>query len=182
MQPVENVSWNTIRGDSSTYNWPNSAEVDSNSFVGRLQARTGLNFDLPTEAQWEYACRAGTTSTYNNGGDTENDLKQLGRYSGNRFDGKGGFSYHTNVGSYESNAWGLYDMHGNVWDWCLDWYGGLLSGVTDPVGPSSGSRRVARGGSWYSNADGCTSSLRDHGSPSLVDSDNGFRLVRTLPE
>ena len=183
MRPVEQVSWNTIRGNSSTYNWPGSANVDSNSFVGRLQARTGLSFDLPTEAQWEYACRAGTTSTYNNGGDAENDLKQLGRYSGNQSDGKGGYSSnHTKVGSYQPNAWGLYDMHGNVGEWCLDWSGSLSSGVTDPRGSSSGSYRVLRGGCWGNVAGDCTSSFRGSNYPSNVYSDDGggFRLVRTL--
>ena len=181
MRPVEKVSWNMIRGDSSTYNWPGSANVDPNSFMGRLQARTGLNFDLPTEAQWEYACRAGTTSKYNNGGDTEDDLRQLGRYAGNKSDGKGGYTdAHTKVGSYKPNAWGLYDMHGNVWEWFLDWYGNLSSGVTDPQGSSSGSTRVLRGGGWYDGVDTCASSLRYHDSPSRVFYSIGFRLVRTL--
>ena len=184
MRPVEWVSWDTIRGDSSTYDWPSSANVDSSTFIGKLQARTGLNFDLPTEAQWEYACRAGTTSTYNNGGDTENDLKQLGRYCNNRSDGKGGTDAHTKVGSYEPNAWGLYDMHGNVLEWCLDWYGNLVSGVTDPQGSSSGSGRVLRGGSWYYYADNCASSRRYDDFPSdegdYYGGSLGFRLVRTL--
>ena len=181
MRPVEWVSWNTIRGDSSTYNWPGSANVDSSTFIGKLQARTGLNFDLPTEAQWEYACRAGTTSTYNNGGDTENDLRELGRYAGNQSDGKGGYSSnHTKVGSYQPNAWGLYDMHGNVYEWCLDWYGNLASGVTDPKGSSSGSSRVLRGGGWFLDAGGCTSSLRGSNLPSSGGNGCGFRLVRTL--
>ena len=181
MRPVESVSWNTIRGNSSSYNWPSSANVDSNSFVGRLQARTGLNFDLPTEAQWEYACRAGTTSKYNNGGDTENDLRELGRYSGNRSNGKGGYTdAHTKVGSYEPNAWGLYDMHGNVREWCLDWHENLSSGVTDPVGSSSGSYRVRRGGGWSHDASRCTSSYRDYYLPSNDTDSFGFRLVRTL--
>ena len=180
MRPVDRVSWNTIRGNSSTYNWPGSANVDSNSFVGRLQARTGLNFDLPTEAQWEYACRAGTTSTYNNGGGTENDLRELGRYSGDKSDGKGGYTdAHTKVGTYEPNAWGLYDMHGNVWEWCLDWYGNLANGVTDPEGSSSGSYRVSRGGGWVNDGDHCASSSRSY-SPSDRSDGYGFRLVRTL--
>ena len=182
MRPVECVSWNTIRGDSGNYNWPSSADVDLTTFMGRLQARTGLNFDLPTEAQWEYACRAGTTSSYNNGGTTEDDLKQLGRFWGNRSDGNGGSSEHTNVGSYLPNAWGLYDMHGNVWEWCLDWYGGLTSGVTDPKGSSSGAYRVLRGGSWDSSADCCTSSYRVSYFPSSDYYDDGFRLVRTLSD
>ncbi len=80
-RPVERVSYNDIRGSSVGTNWPSSSAVDAKSFLGRLRAKTGLDgFDLPTEAQWEYACRAGTTSKYNNGGDTEDDLKTLGRY------------------------------------------------------------------------------------------------------
>ena len=183
MRPVESVSWNIIRGDSSTYNWPSSANVDPSTFMGRIQARTGLNFDLPTEAQWEYACRAGTTSKYNNGGDSWNDLKLLGRYYDNRSDGKGGYSdAHTKVGSYQPNAWGLYDMHGNVSEWCLDWYGSLSSGVTDPEGSSSGSCRVLRGGCWSSEAGNCAASRRstDFYGPSYGSGYRGFRLVRTL--
>ena len=195
MRPVENVSWNMIRGDSSTYNWPSSANVDSSMFMGKLQARTGLKFDLPTEAQWEYACRAGTTSKYNNGGDTVADLKKLGRFLFNQAgraweesdadlarhepDGKGGYSErHTVVGSYLPNAWGLYDMHGNVWEWCLDWKGNLSGGVTDPQGSSSGSDRVRRGGSWNSDTVvHCTSSHRGNNDPSYVNSYVGFRLA-----
>ena len=197
MRPVEWLSWNMIRGDSSKYNWPSSAHVDSSTFIGKIQARTGLNFDLPTEAQWEYACRAGTTSKYNNGGDSEADLKKLGRFMLNQKmrgykepdtsfakhvpDGKGGcLEAHTVVGSYQPNAWGLYDMHGNVVEWCLDRYGNLSGGVTDPQGSSSGSDRVRRGGSWSSNVDGCTSSSRIHDNPSSVLYSLGFRLVRTL--
>ena len=184
MRPVENVTWEMIRGDSSTYNWPNVTEVDPASFVGRLQARTGLNFDLPTEAQWEYACRAGTTSTYNNGGSTASDLKKLGRYSGNASDGKGGYSKgHTVVGSYEANGWGLYDMHGNVYEWCLDGYGNLAGGVTDPVGPASASKRVERGGGWNSSdTSRCSSTYRLGGYPSSAYNDCGFRLVQTGTE
>ena len=178
MRPVEKFSWNTIRGGS----WPSPSTVDANSFVGRLRARTGLDFDLPTEAQWEYACRAAMTNTYNSGAGTEDALRVLGRYGGNRFDGKGGYSEHTTVGSYMPNAWGLYDMHGNVWEWCLDWYGSLTNGVTNPAGSSSGSYRGDRGGSWSSGASECTSSYRGHYQPSKVSDSLGFRLVRTLSE
>ncbi len=196
-RPVEKVSWNAIRGDSATYNWPSSVNVDSSTFIGKIQARTGLKFDLPTEAQWEYACRAGTTSKYNSGGDTEADLRKLGRFLFNQAertgkesdaafakhepDGKGGCSEcHTVVGSYLPNAWGFCDMHGNVWEWCLDWHSDLSSGVTESVGPSSGSRRVLRGGSWNSGADGCTSSYRSNNLPSGKGYSIGFRLARTL--
>lgn len=179
MRPVERVSYNDLRGSSAGANWPASSAVDATSFLGKLRAKTGLDgFDLPTEAQWEYACRAGTTSVYNNGGDTEDDLKTLGRYSGNKSDGRGGYTdAHTTVGSYAPNAWGLYDMHGNVWEWCLDWYGTLSYGA-DPVGSASGSYRVLRGGSWYYVADGCASSYRSNIYPSYrYNGDCGFRLV-----
>ena len=188
MRPVEQGSIDAIRGNSDTYNWPSTAEIDPNSFMGRLRTRTGLkNLDLPTEAQWEYACRAGTTSDYNNGGDTEDDLRLLGRYEGNCSDGKGGYSQHTTVGSYLPNAWELYDMHGSVEERCLDWYGDLLGEVTDPVGPSSGPIRVLRGGAWF--CDGkfghCTSSSRFYRAltaQSYPYTFVGFRLVRTLSE
>ncbi|MBR4170750.1 MAG: formylglycine-generating enzyme family protein [Kiritimatiellae bacterium] len=187
-RPVEQVSYSTIRGSSNGSQWPSSSSVDSSSFLGKLRARTGLEFDLPTEAQWEYACRAGTTSDYNNGGSTTNDLKQVGRYWDNSSDNKGGYSsYHTTVGSYQPNAWGLYDMHGNVLEWCLDWDGDrMLAYGTDPKGSSSGSYRVLRGGSWSIITGSCTSSFRYYYRPS-DESINfygyyGFRLVRTLSE
>ena len=180
MRPVEMVSYNKIRGASEGSKWPLSSAVDSTSFMGKLRSRTGLDFDLPTEAQWEYACRAGTKSSYNNGGDSVSDLKRLGRYDGTQFDGKGGYYDHTTVGSYQPNAWGLYDMHGNVWEWCLDWYGDLSS-ATDPSGSSSGSSRVLRGGGWCSQT-GCTSSSRIGLGPQYGENDWGFRLARTLSE
>lgn len=177
MRPVEDVSYNAIRGSSAGAGWPGSSLVDGTSFLGKLRAKTGLDtFDLPTEAQWEYACRAGTTSTYNNGGNTEDDLETLGRYSGNTSDGRGGYSQnHTTVGSYAPNAWGLYDMHGNAREWCLDWYG-TLAGGTDPKGVTSGSSRVWRGGGWYYGASKCTSSYRDGDNPSNSYDSLGFRL------
>ena len=177
MRPQMSISYNTIRGSSAGAGWPASSLVDGTSFFGKLRAKTGLDtFDLPTEAQWEYACRAGTTSTYNNGGNTEDDLKTLGRYSGNGSDGRGGYSSGaTVVGSYSPNAWGLYDMHGNAYEWCLDWYGSLAGG-TDPKGATSGSYRVVRGGSWYYAASDCTSSDRYDYPPSSGFNYIGFRL------
>ncbi len=177
-RPVEKVSWNMIRGQSSIYNWPDVQGVASDSFVGALRQKTGLAaLDLPTDAQWEYACRAGTTTDFNNGKNWSGNnpcpnMDEVGRYWNN-----GGSDYSdscaTNagtaaVGSYDPNKWGLYDMHGNVWEWCLERYS------------SSGSYRVERGGSWYNNASFCTSSFRSHDDPSGVYNVSGFRLVRTL--
>lgn len=183
MRPVEWVSWNDIRGNSSTYNWPNVTTVYSSSFIGKLQAKTGLNFDLPTESQWEYACRAGTTSNYNNGGSNDADMKILGRSSDNRTDGRGGYGEHTTVGSYAPNAWGLYDMHGNVNEWCLDWYSSLNGdAIADWKGASSGSYRVQRGGHLIFSASHARSSYRYDNTPSNRNYSCGFRLSRTLAE
>ena len=180
MRPVESVSWGEIRGNSSTYNWPTVRTVDPNSFVGRIQERTGLAFDLPTEAQWEYACRAGTAGDFNNG----SDYNLLGRISSTQKDLRGGFSQHTTVGQYLSNTWGLYDMHGEVYEWCLDWYGTIdpLTPESDSYGAGSGSDRVRRGGCWMINDYYAWSGYRDGKLPwlSTYYYYYGFRLGRTL--
>ena len=182
--PVEKVSYDMIRGSSNGAMWPASDAVDSSSLMGVLRARIGgLKFDLPTEAQWEYACRAGTTSDYNNGGNSSADIKLLGRYSGNKTDGKGGYNNsETIVGSYLPNSWSLYDMHGNLQEWCLDWYASSLGGGTDPKGPTSGSYHVTRGGYWDSSMEYVTSSKRyntEH-SASYGSEIVGFRIARTV--
>ena len=171
-RPMENVSYNAIRGSSNGAKWPASNAVDSSSFLGKLRARTGLDFDLPTEAQWEYACRAGTTTTYSYGNSSS------GNYMWYRDNST---SQTHEVGTKSPNPWGLYDMHGNVWEWCLDWYGTLSYG-TDPKGSSSGSYRVVRGGSWFSYASYCNSSYRAVHSPSSEYDYGygGFRLSRAL--
>ena len=161
-RPVEKVSYNAIRGSSNGANWPSSNAVDSSSFMGMLRARTGLDFDLPTEAQWEYACRAGTTTTYSYGDSANGDYMW---YKSNSS------SQTHDVGTKQPNPWGLYDMHGNVWEWCLDWYASSLSG---------GSDRAHRGGGWSNNASFCTSSYRSYGNPSYEFHYTGFRLARAL--
>ena len=177
MRPVEQVSWTTVRGSND---WPTVRTVAPDSFVGRLQARTGLSFDLPTESQWEYACRAGTTSKYNNGGNSETDLRFVGRYSGNQYDDVGGYTNaHVTVGSYLPNDWGLYDMHGNVRECCLDRYGTSLPSGTDPEGPANGSpnSRSVRGGGFDAMASVCASSTRRSCSTLLSYTSQGLRLA-----
>ena len=171
--PAYYVSYNDIRGSSSGARWPASSAVDAASFLGRLRAKTGLEFDLPTEAQWEYACRAGTTTKY---------------YWGDAMDDAYAWYWDNSdstthpVGTRLPNAWGLYDMSGNVWEWCRDWYGTLAYGA-DPVGSASGSYRVLRGGRWNLNSSYCTSSSRGGLAPSPLWYDyNGFRLVRVLSD
>lgn len=170
--PAYYVSYDDIRGSSSGARWPASSAVDASSFLGRLRAKTGLDFDLPTEAQWEYACRAGTTTTYYWG-----DLMD-GAYAW--YDSNSGSKAHP-VGTSLPNAWGLYDMGGNVREWCRDWYGTLAYGA-DPEGSASGSSRVIRGGSWRYNSVSCTSSFRSRNDPSNRYNNGGFRLVRVLSD
>ncbi len=186
MRPVESISYNMIRGDYKGSCWPNNGDVDDYSFLGIFRAKTKLPFDLPTEAQWEYACRAGTTTAWNNGTDITDkyhdpELDKLGRYSNNQEDGKGGyFSDHTTVGSYFPNAWGLYDMHGNVWEWCLDWGGEYEGDSIDPKGYSNGYFRILRSGSSsLCPAFGCRSAYRltGYGKPDYFNYDFGFRIV-----
>ena len=165
-------AYNDIRGSSSGRWWPPSSAGDASSFLGKLRAKTGLDFDLPTEAQWEYACRAGTTTTYYWGDSMDGAYAWYSSNSGSKT--------HP-VGTRLPNAWGLYDMGGNVWEWCRDWYGTLAYG-TDPVGSASGSYRVDRGGSWNSSADLCASSYRDNSDPSYRHFNYGFRLVRVLSD
>lgn len=177
-RPVE-VSWNALRGNSSTYNWPTVKTVDPNTFVGKIRAKTGLAFDLPTEAQWEYACRAGTDSNYGNGGGGDNDLRLMG-HSWSRDS--------VNVGLYVPNFWGLYDMHGNVGQWCLDYSDGYNSDpAVDYVGAESGSSRSIRGCRRSGNYCYATSFDRCGGDPSSYRdyygyTYRGFRLSRTLAE
>ena len=173
-RPVHYVSYEMIRGTSNGAKWPLSSAVDSSSFMGKLRTRTGLDFDLPTEAQWEYACRAETTTVYY-WGNTIND--NYAWYDSNSLT-----STHS-VGVKTPNAWWLYDMSGNVWEWCLDWNGnGTLAYGTNPKGSSSGVNRMLRGGSWLRDANYCTSSTRGSSVPSGKSGQVGFRLTRTLSE
>jgi len=181
--PVEMMCYYDVRENADTDsaispNWPNSSSVGTNSFLGKLRAKSGMaGFDLPTEAQWEYACRAGTTTYYNDGlsGNASTQLDVLGWYTSNS-----GSTTHT-VGLKQPNAWGLYDTLGNLYEWCLDWPLTTLLDDTDPKGASSNpSGRERRGGSWASAADACRSAFRGVNLPNNVGKYVGFRLVRNL--
>lgn len=145
-------------------------------------------YRLLTEAEWEYACRAGTQTAFSNGNALYSSMANInGNYP--YIAGRTGQYRRTTVavGSFRPNAWGLYDMHGNVWEWCEDWYGAYPPGpVTDPLGPRSGGRvpfrgRVTRGGSWHDFGGYCRSADRDGSPPGSRYDTGGFRLVRTMP-
>ena len=141
--------------------------------AGELQA--GESYRLPTDAEWEYACRAGTTTAFSFGED-ESKLGEYAWFSGNTV----GKKYAHKVGKKKPNPWGLHDMHGNVWEWCSDWYGNSLPGGTDPVGPDGGSNRVNRGGCWGYSPDYCRSAFRYGYAPSYRNNDVlGFRVARS---
>ena len=158
--PVTNVSWK-----------------DCQDFIKKLNAKMGGGYRLPTEAEWEYACRAGTTTAYSFG---SNLTKSDANIDHSRIDNS--IIEIKAVGSYKPNAFGLHDMHGNVAEWCEDWYGGdyPAGAVTDPKGPAIGEKRVLRGGCYGSNYSSARSSDRSYsGAPTLYDPIVGFRLART---
>jgi formylglycine-generating enzyme required for sulfatase activity len=168
--PVVNITWS-----------------DANAFCEWLSRVEGRQYRLPTEAEWEYACRAGTTSEFAYGDDPD----QLGEY-GNVADmtlkkkspkfatirTSDGSQFTSRVGSYLPNPFGIFDMHGNVWEWCGDWHSEYPQGpITDPNGPLKGSLRVLRGGSWTNDASGCRSADRNACPPSFRHFNAGFRVV-----
>ncbi len=157
-RPVIDVSWN-----------------DAREYCQWLSERTGQRYALLTEAQWEYACRAGSAAAYCFG----DDEKQLGEYAWYEENSKN--QTHP-VGEKRVNVWGLHDMHGNVWEWVQDWYGEYPSEPQkNPSGPESGSYRVNRGGAWGIDAGSCRSACRGGwGVPGLRDSGLGFRLARKV--
>jgi formylglycine-generating enzyme required for sulfatase activity/tRNA A-37 threonylcarbamoyl transferase component Bud32 len=162
-KPVESVSWTDV---TSFCDKLTALERKA----GRLPA--GMAYQLPTEAQWEYACRAGTKTAFSFGDElTAKDANYA-------YDGFGtGLQRTSDVGEYPANGWGFHDMHGNVWEWCADWYGDYPAGAArDPVGPADGSSRVLRGGSWLHTADPARSAFRFRSEPAYGNFSLGFRL------
>ena len=152
--PVENVRWYDVR-----------------DFLARLNARSRGGFRLPTEAEWEYACRAGSPAPYSTGSALPPAAARFDRRSPVR------------VGSFAPNEWGLFDVHGNVWEWCADWYGPYAGSeprepVLDPQGPPRGEKRVIRGGSFFFGADSCRCALRYTHRPGDRGFSLGFRIAR----
>ena len=158
-RPVEQVSWN-----------------DAVAFCRKASAKTGKRFRLPTEAEWEYACRAGTDTCFSFG----DDDRALGEHAW--FSDNSGKSTHP-VGQKKPNAWGIYDMHGEVWQWCSDWYADSYTGAAskDPQGPKSGKNHVCRGGSWLGSPSMCRSAFRTSTAPGNRIAYFGFRVVVEVP-
>jgi sulfatase modifying factor 1 len=175
-RPVEQVSWN----DASNYCARLTQQEQS---AGHIFA--AWVYRLPTEAEWEYACRAGTTTPFYYG----NDLRSgMANFDAN-YEYVGGFGTTndpsgvfldrtTSVGSYQPNAWGLYDMAGNTWEWCQDWYAVYpTNSATNPQGPATGSQKIFRGGALNSFGKECRSAMRDSYNPALGFNTVGFRVV-----
>ncbi len=192
-RPVEKVTYQAIRGNDAGAKWPNSSDVDADSFLGKLRAKTGLALDLPTEAVWEYACRAGTTTSLYTGENLTDattcpNLAEVGRYGKNQNDAVGGYNAGaTTVGSYKPNAWGLYDMLGNIQELCLDWWMNNLgtAATTDPVGGTRNSSNpliVRRSGSWYDSAKKCRAAYREYIGSGGAYNFIGFRIALPIVE
>lgn len=163
--PVEGISWH-----------------DCQEFCKKLGEKDKKPYRLPTEAEWERACRAGTSTPFHFGETLSTDQAN---YNGNFIFGKGQKGAYREktvpVGSFPANAWGLHDMHGNVWQWCQDWHGGYQrQDVVDPQGPKSGANRVMRGGSWGSNPIFCRSANRNFSDPATRTEYYGLRVCFTL--
>ena len=172
---------NKVQGDSGSHPVEQVSNNDAVEFCRRLselpeEKKAGRVYRLPTEAEWEYACRAGSKSAYSFG----HGSNSLGDYAW--YEENSNAQTHS-VGQKKPNAWGLYDMHGNVWEWCSDWHSKYSKeAVIDPAGPKTGKDRLCRGGSWYYAAAFCRSAIRSRGLPTDKDFNNGFRVALSVPE
>jgi len=204
-RPWNTLAWKTEMDHPAVYiSWN-----DATAFCKWLSAKEKMTYRLPTEAEWEYACRAGTRSRYSNGNDPE-DLVRIGNVSDQDrrvgfenstiavldknkkentnipypfLKGREGYKWTAPVGKFKANKFGLYDMHGNAWEWCSDWYEEKYyekSPKEDPQGPTAGSLCVLRGGGFDSTSVHLRAANRDSDSPSNRDDRSGFRVVRLL--
>ena len=164
--PVEKVTWFEAISFCTKIN-------ELEKIAGRLPE--GYEYSLPTEAQWEYACRAGTSTPLNSGKElSPNNMDEVGWYQGNSY-----LQTHP-VETKQKNFWGFYDMHGNAWEWCRDWYSSTYyedAVMVDPKGPETGARRVLRGGSWSESMEDCRSAVRYYFNPNERANYAGFRLA-----
>ena len=190
--PITQAQWKAVMGNNPSNFQGDDLPVecvswdDAVAFCQKLSAREHKKYRLPTEAEWEYACRAGTMTEYYTGNGTA-ALDRAGWYGGNSnyipvesmfF----GTTTTTGAGTHPvaqkvPNAWGLYDMHGNVWQWCSDYVGEYTGDAENPTGPTTGRYRVLRGGSWYANPQLCRSAYRCDNVPDRRGSDFGFRIA-----
>ena len=186
--PVTQMQWSAIMGNNPSCFIGDDLPVECVTWNNCQKfcmkcTELGLPVQLPTEAQWEYACRAGSVTAYNWGKALKGDKANC---NGNYPCGTTTKGYYegqtTPVGSYEPNEWGLFDMHGNVWEWCEDKYGAYPNeeSVTDPTGPLSGSYRVFRGGSWNFGAKRCRSAERKSNSKGFYENTLGFRCICSM--
>lgn len=204
---VKSVSGDAFEGRDPKYSWRNAGFVqgddhpvlnvtwnDAVAMAKWLSEKEGVKYRLPTEAEWEYACRAGSITRYANGDDPQSLLKIANifdadakaywpRWAEFTLSGRDGFAFTAPIGSFAPNAWGFYDMHGNAWEWVSDWYADdyyARSPVDDPQGPPDGIVRVRRGGSWHTWSLYARSSYRNWISPNSRYALVGMRLVREL--
>ena len=170
-----------FRNDNPKYPVVSKSYFDVQNFLQKLEKLSpGNRFRLPTEAEWEYACRAGTSMNFNTGMQISDSLANYNAEILSTYSSIGKYIGHpTPVGSYPPNPWGLYDMHGNVWEWVSDWYAPYSpERAINPQGPQSSTLKIIRGGSWYFAADNARSSTRGTHPPQLWGFSIGFRIVR----
>ena len=187
--PVESLGYNAIRGSTDWgVNWPTTGrdKVKADSVLDKMRKRTGIAFDLPTDAQWEYVCRAGTTAARYTGVCTDADLNTIARWKNTTAGDNRHPGCHTDVGTYAPNPWGIYDLYGNVWEFTRDYFVDAAHELSpvDPcqaVRPVSGMQdRTVRGGSYGSEANSCRSAFRSYYDQRTSAGGYGYRLVIQL--